>query len=127
MCIYNYSIYQFNLLCSVISSIFVFIFIMYIIISYYFYFSDQSKMSFLFHPLKITELLSFAWAGIKLLTEDFYRYIHREEIIVRIKSGQVKGFKIATNYNYHYYNFLGIPYAKPPIGELRFKVCVDFV
>lgn len=80
-------------------------------------------MSILFHPLKITELVSFAWAGLKLLTEDCYRYFYREEVIVRIKAGQVKGYKIATSYNYQYYNFLGIPYAKPPIGKLRFKVC----
>lgn len=84
-------------------------------------------MSILFHPFKITELLSLAWKGVKVLAEDYYRYFHREEVIVRIKSGQVKGYKIASSYNYQYYNFLGIPYAKPPIGELRFKVCVECV
>lgn len=81
-------------------------------------------MSILIQPLKITEILSFAWTGLKLWVEDCYRYFYREEITVRLKSGQVKGYKIATSYNYQYYNFLGIPYAKAPIGELRFKVCI---
>lgn len=76
----------------------------------------------MFHPMKITDFLSFAWTGIKVITEDFYRYFQREEIIVRLTSGQVRGFKIASSFDYEYYNFLGIPYAKPPIGELRFKV-----
>lgn len=80
-------------------------------------------MSILFHPLKITDIFSFGWSGAKLLAEDFYRYFYRDEIIVRIKSGKIKGYRIASSCHYEYYNFIGIPYAKPPVGELRFKVC----
>jgi carboxylesterase type B len=40
---------------------------------------------------------------------------------VTIQDGQVKG-KTAENYlGGAYYSFLGIPYGKPPVGELRFK------
>jgi carboxylesterase type B len=46
---------------------------------------------------------------------------------VTIQDGQVKG-KTAENYlGGAYYSFLGIPYGKPPVGELRFKVRFVFV
>lgn len=83
----------------------------------------RCKMKLLVHPLKLMEILSFFWTGIKLFVDECYRYLHREEIVVKTKSGLVKGFKIASNFDYSYFNFIGIPYAKPPIGELRFMVC----
>lgn len=73
-------------------------------------------------PLELSTKLSLIWAGVKAFVDDCARYYHREEIIVKTKSGLVKGFKIASHYDYKYFNFLGIPYAKPPVGELRFKV-----
>lgn len=45
-----------------------------------------------------------------------------DDVIVHVKQGSLKG-KIGTDYDgKKYYGFLGIPYAKPPIGNLRFKV-----
>lgn len=84
-------------------------------------------MSVLLQPIKFTDILSTVWTAVKLYIEDCYRYFYREEVTVRIKSGQVKGFKIASSYNYQYYNFLGIPYAKPPVDDLRFKVWFGLV
>jgi carboxylesterase type B len=44
------------------------------------------------------------------------------EPIVSVEHGKLQG-KISTNIcNENFLSFLGIPYAKPPIGELRFKV-----
>jgi bile salt-stimulated lipase len=44
------------------------------------------------------------------------------EPTVSIDQGKLKG-KISTNLrNEDFYSFQGIPYAKPPIGKLRFKV-----
>lgn len=44
------------------------------------------------------------------------------EPIVTIKLGQLKG-KIGQDANgNNYYSFQGIPYAKPPLGNLRFRV-----
>lgn len=80
-------------------------------------------MKLLIEPLPLSEKLSILWSGIKSFIDDSIRYYQREEVIVKTKSGLVKGFKIASHYNYRYYNFLGIPYALPPIGDLRFKVC----
>lgn len=36
--------------------------------------------------------------------------------------GLVKGVKKTTVLDCEYNAFLGIPYAKPPVGDLRFKV-----
>lgn len=43
--------------------------------------------------------------------------------IVNTKYGQVRGFKRTTLLEHlDFYSFLGIRYAKPPIGDRRFKV-----
>ncbi|KAL7728244.1 hypothetical protein ACLKA6_007350 [Drosophila palustris] len=45
-----------------------------------------------------------------------------EEIVLSTKYGQVRGKQRRTFYNEEiYYAFEGIPYAKPPLGELRFR------
>ncbi|XP_053606297.1 juvenile hormone esterase-like [Plodia interpunctella] len=38
-----------------------------------------------------------------------------------ISQGKLRGGICKTENGFQYYEFLGIPYAKPPIGELRFK------
>lgn len=45
------------------------------------------------------------------------------EPVVVVEQGKLKG-KIEELFDGSgkYYAFLGIPYAKPPLGELRFKV-----
>lgn len=43
--------------------------------------------------------------------------------IIETKSGKIRGVRETTLVkNMDFYSFKGIPYAKPPIGELRFKV-----
>lgn len=79
-------------------------------------------MKLLTRPLDLSEKLMIIWAAVKSFIVDCCRYYRREEIIVKTKTGLVKGFKIASDYEYRYFNFIGIPYAKPPIGDLRFKV-----
>lgn len=45
-----------------------------------------------------------------------------EELVVETEQGKIKG-RILKNFNdFEYCCFKGIPYAKPPIGELRFCV-----
>ncbi|KAJ8673053.1 hypothetical protein QAD02_004314 [Eretmocerus hayati] len=41
--------------------------------------------------------------------------------IVHIENGSLRGVLKNSSEGYDYYAFLGIPYAKPPIGDLRFK------
>lgn len=44
------------------------------------------------------------------------------ETIVEIEQGKIKGQVLKNFDNFEYCSFKGIPYAKPPIGELRFTV-----
>jgi carboxylesterase type B len=46
--------------------------------------------------------------------------------IVNVSNGKLRG-KTGTNINNgQFYSFQGIPYAKPPLGSLRFKVNLKF-
>lgn len=46
-----------------------------------------------------------------------------DERVVNTTNGQVRGLSDRTQrINVDYYSFRGIPYAKPPTGDLRFKV-----
>lgn len=45
-----------------------------------------------------------------------------EPVLVHTKSGPVRGLRNTTIDRLGYISFQGIPYAQPPIGELRFKV-----
>lgn len=50
-----------------------------------------------------------------------------ENPIVTIKDGKIQGNQ-KTNLNEEtFYCFLSIPYAKPPVGDLRFKVIFTFL
>lgn len=73
--------------------------------------------------IKLTDLFSFAWSYTNSRITDYYRHYFSEVVTVTTKSGPVKGYKISSSFDYRYINFVGIPYAKPPVGELRFKVC----
>jgi carboxylesterase type B len=43
-------------------------------------------------------------------------------VIVRVTQGSLRGQKLKTPTGATYYSFHAIPYAKPPVGSLRFKV-----
>lgn len=49
------------------------------------------------------------------------------EPIVEVAEGKLKGKVSRTVNNFEYYSFIGIPYAKPPIGGLRFTVSSLFL
>lgn len=46
------------------------------------------------------------------------------DIIVEVQQGKIKGTTGNDYYGGDFYKFMGIPYAKAPVGELRFKVSV---
>ena len=47
-----------------------------------------------------------------------------DSLIISTASGKLKGILMRSEVlePYDYLSFLGIPYAEPPIGELRFRV-----
>lgn len=67
-------------------------------------------MRIIVQPLKLIEILSFVWTGMKLFISECYHYYYREETVIKIKSGLVKGFKISSSFDYKYYNFIGMSY-----------------
>lgn len=46
-----------------------------------------------------------------------------ESLKVKINSGSLVGRHLTTHNGQPIRAFMGIPYAQPPVGELRFKVC----
>nr|ACI16653.1 esterase 1 [Liposcelis bostrychophila] len=44
-----------------------------------------------------------------------------ETVNVKTAEGELKGRKLQSAFDKTYYRFQGIPYAKPPVGKLRFK------
>lgn len=45
-----------------------------------------------------------------------------EFITTKTEYGQVRGRRVTSVLSIPYCQFLGIPYAKPPVGERRFQV-----
>ncbi|XP_020813844.1 uncharacterized protein LOC110188456 [Drosophila serrata] len=62
--------------------------------------------------------------GAKMVGHKFqqYRLATGEKVVLDTKYGLVQGLQRKTLYDEElYFAFEGIPYAKPPVGELRFK------
>lgn len=67
--------------------------------------SDKAKLALRYcvHKLKLTRILGTDKVGLKT------------------KSGPIMGVQRRTMYGDKYYSFEGIPFARPPVGNLRFK------
>jgi carboxylesterase 2 len=44
------------------------------------------------------------------------------EVEVKIAKGILRGQILKSRNGRPYYSYTGVPYAKPPVGELRFEV-----
>lgn len=44
------------------------------------------------------------------------------DLEVTVEQGKLRGCQLKTDNDFLYNAFLGIPYAKPPVGNLRFRV-----
>ena len=57
------------------------------------------------------------------LSAFYVELCNSQEVVIDVKPlGQVRGSKMSTVSDREFYAFRGIPYAEPPIGDLRFKV-----
>lgn len=52
----------------------------------------------------------------------FFDYVICAGPLVNIHQGQLKGKHFLSRSGRNFFAFQGIPYAKPPVGNLRFKV-----
>ena len=49
--------------------------------------------------------------------------LEKERMVLNTEDGRILGFKEYSTKGLEFFTFHAIPYAKPPVGELRFKVC----
>ena len=53
----------------------------------------------------------------------YYGFLHGgETVFADTNYGKLKGFTFPSREGNEFYQFLGIPYASPPVGRLRFEV-----
>jgi len=72
--------------------------------------------------------MNFVWCALAVLAiwsgavESQQSNENLEHVVVETKSGKVRGLRKSTLLkNFDYFSFKGIPYAKTPVGSLRFK------
>ena len=50
-----------------------------------------------------------------------------EDVTVATTKGRLRGERVDADMGQYYYAFKGVPYAKPPVKELRFQVKIDLL
>ncbi|XP_074034305.1 liver carboxylesterase-like [Leptinotarsa decemlineata] len=64
------------------------------------------------------------WIKSKLDSSKF-PYFENGNPILKIHTGQIRGHPLKTENGKSYYAFQEIPYAAPPVGELRFQEAIQ--
>lgn len=67
--------------------------------------------------------LRLAIPFIRYQVREKVRRLRSKPVTVRTAVGAIRGAQISSaQFGYRYTHFLGVPYARPPLGELRFRV-----
>ncbi|XP_002070356.3 esterase B1 isoform X2 [Drosophila willistoni] len=74
--------------------------------------------------IAIADQMRIALNYVKFKTKQ-QRLRSNDKVIADTIYGKVKGVKWQSIYGNNYYSFEGIPFAKPPVGDLRFKAPVE--
>lgn len=53
-----------------------------------------------------------------------FEYVFCTGPLINVHEGQLKGKQYLSRNGRNFFAFQGIPYAKPPVGQLRFKVFI---
>jgi hypothetical protein len=57
-----------------------------------------------------------------LIFSAIFQLIFAQNLTVKIEDGFIMGSVMKTRLGNDFYAFRGIPYAEPPLGDLRFQV-----
>jgi len=53
-----------------------------------------------------------------------FEYVFCTGPLINVNEGQLKGKQFLSRSGRNFFAYQGIPYAKPPVGQLRFKVFI---
>ncbi|KAG4069037.1 hypothetical protein HA402_008348 [Bradysia odoriphaga] len=67
------------------------------------------------------ELVPYIWPAVLYKIAEYLKRKLGESVTIKSSLGEIIGVKMSSSEGFNYINFLGVPYAKPPIGSLRFK------
>lgn len=70
------------------------------------------------------ELISFIRPYASYKFSEIYSKYFNVLVEAQTSLGPVKGLKQSSSYGYEYIEYRGIPYGKPPVGDLRFRVSI---
>lgn len=68
------------------------------------------------------EIASYAWPYASYKISEAYKRCFGVYVQAETTLGPIRGIEQQSQFGYKYSGFQGIPYAKPPIGDLRYKV-----
>lgn len=68
------------------------------------------------------ELASYALPYISYKIGESYKRLVGTTVQIDTTLGPIRGIEQQSTFEYKYIGFQGVPYAKPPIGNLRYKV-----
>lgn len=65
-------------------------------------------------------MVALTYCGYKV--RELYQWYRSDFVTVDTALGPVRGIQVTSEFGAKYSQFTGIPYARPPLGELRFCV-----